>query len=102
MVCTGVIVNNVGGLLTCGLVADQDPTQIADLIDAHVTQHAPPGVKMTVRRLAGSSDPYLMPADHSGNVIAASVLQELFGKAPYYIRLGGSIAARPVFLKLGR
>ena len=94
-----MIPNEAHAKITCRLVADQDPNNIADLIDAHVARHAPLGVKMTVRRLFGSSDPYRMPRDHSENLITAEVLPELFGTAPYHIRLGGSIAACPLFLK---
>jgi acetylornithine deacetylase/succinyl-diaminopimelate desuccinylase-like protein len=85
--------------VTCRLVADQKPEQIRDLIVEHVFSHSPPGVKVTVRPLGGGSDPYLMPADHPGNRIAGSVLEELYGKAPYLVRTGGSIPIISLFLK---
>jgi acetylornithine deacetylase/succinyl-diaminopimelate desuccinylase-like protein len=85
--------------VTCRLVADQKPEQIRDLIVEHVFSHSPPGVKVTVRPLGGGSDPYLMPADLPGNRIAGSVLEELYGKAPYLVRTGGSIPIISLFLK---
>ncbi|HEX7735559.1 MAG TPA: dipeptidase [Ktedonobacteraceae bacterium] len=84
--------------ITCRLVANQEPTVIADLIAKHVEKHAPAGVKVTVRPLPGTARPYLIPADHWGNQAAAAVLEELYGKAPYHQRLGGSIPVCELFL----
>lgn len=84
--------------ITCRLVANQDPSAIVDLIAKHVEKHTPPGVQVTVRSLPGTARPYLIPADHWGNQAAASVLQELYGKAPYHIRVGGSIPVCELFL----
>lgn len=84
--------------ITCRLVADQDPEVIVDLITKHVAQHTPPGVQATVRPLPGAARPYLIPADHWGNQAASDVLEELYGKAPYHQRLGGSIPVCELFL----
>jgi acetylornithine deacetylase/succinyl-diaminopimelate desuccinylase-like protein len=84
--------------ITCRLVADQDPTEIGELIAAHVEAHAPAGVKVTVQALPNASLPYLMPADHPGNEAAREVLTELYGKEPYYVRSGGSIPVCTLFL----
>ncbi|MFN9956164.1 MAG: peptidase dimerization domain-containing protein, partial [bacterium] len=35
------------------LVPDQDPGRIAELVQAHVARHAPPGVTVTVQALHG-------------------------------------------------
>lgn len=84
--------------VTCRLVADQDPVEIGELIAAHVEQHAPPGVKVTVQTLPNAAMAYLMPADHPGNVAARDVLMEMYGKEPYYVRSGGSIPVCTLFL----
>jgi acetylornithine deacetylase/succinyl-diaminopimelate desuccinylase-like protein len=84
--------------ITCRLVVDQDPATIVDLIAKHVEKHTPPGVQVTVRTLPGSARPYLIPADHWGNRVAADVLEELYGKGPYYVRTGGSIPVCELFL----
>jgi acetylornithine deacetylase/succinyl-diaminopimelate desuccinylase-like protein len=94
-----VLPNQAHAKITCRLVADQDPPKIAQLLIDHIKRNAPPGVRVTVKKLPGSSVPYLMPADHPGNVIAANVLEKLYGKKPYYTRLGGSIPVCPLFLK---
>jgi len=84
--------------ITCRLVVDQDPATIVDLIARHVEKHTPPGVQVTVRALPGTARPYLIPADHWGNQAAADVLEELYGKAPYHRRVGGSIPVCELFL----
>lgn len=94
-----VLPNQAHAKITCRLVANQNPAQIAELIAAHVAKHTPPGVQVTVQRLPGNADAYLMPADHPGNQIARAVLEELYGQTPYYTRLGGSVAVVPLFLK---
>lgn len=84
--------------ITCRLVADQDPATIVALITKHVQQHTPPGVRAVVLPLHGTAKPYLIPADHWGNRIAETTLTEVYGKAPYYLRLGGSIPVCETFL----
>lgn len=77
--------------ITCRLVADQDPAQVIERLQAHIAKHTPPGVQITVDVEASASKPYLMPADHPGNDAARDVHLELYGKEPYYARSGGSI-----------
>lgn len=84
--------------ITCRLVVNQDPASIVDLIARHVEKHTPPGVQATVRALPGTARPYLIPADHWGNQAAAAVLEELYGKEPYLLRIGGSIPVCELFL----
>jgi acetylornithine deacetylase/succinyl-diaminopimelate desuccinylase-like protein len=84
--------------ITCRLVADQNPTRIVEVLTAHVHKHTPPGVIVTVTPVASQATPYLMAADHFGNVAARDVHLELYGKEPYYVRSGGSIPACSLFL----
>ena len=84
--------------ISCRLVADQDPAQIADLVVKHINKVTPPGVKVTIDK-GGGSFPYLIPPDHRGLIIAASVLKDLYGKEPYKIRSGGTIPANAMFLE---
>jgi acetylornithine deacetylase/succinyl-diaminopimelate desuccinylase-like protein len=83
--------------ITCRLVPNQDPAAIAELLAAHVKRHLTPGVTATVSRLPGQAKPYAIPADHWGNQAAAEVLEEVYGKAPYYTRTGGSIPVCELF-----
>ena len=86
-----VIPSTAHAKITCRLVADQDPAQVIERLQAHIAKHTPPGVQITVDVEASASKPYLMPADHPGNDAARDVHLELYGKEPYYARSGGSI-----------
>ena len=85
--------------ISCRLVADQDPSEIADLVADHVTKVTPPGVKAKVTKTKSGAMPYLVPASHKGMRIASSVLHELYGKEPYQIRMGGTIPVNALFLQ---
>jgi acetylornithine deacetylase/succinyl-diaminopimelate desuccinylase-like protein len=86
-----VIPTTAHAKITCRLVANQEPRRIVAALKAHVDGHLPPGVSATVIDAGFSAKPYLIPADHPGNRAAHAVLEKLYGKAPYYIRMGGSI-----------
>ena len=84
--------------ITCRLVPHQEPTIILDLLHAHVRQHAPRGVRVSVRSSTSTmARPYQVPADHPGNRAARAVLIDLYGREPYYIRMGGSVPICEVF-----
>jgi acetylornithine deacetylase/succinyl-diaminopimelate desuccinylase-like protein len=83
--------------ITCRLVADQQPARIAQLVKAHVERLAPSGVTVTVTIFENAALPYLSPADHAGNRAAHAVLEELYGKEPYYTRTGGSVPLLTIF-----
>ena len=85
--------------ISCRLVPDQDPAQILKLLTTHIEKHTPPGVKVALDLNPSTADPYLIPFDHPGNQAAADVHKELFGKQPYYARMGGSIPVCGIFLK---
>lgn len=84
--------------ITCRLVADQQPEEVAALIADHVAAHTPPGVKVDVAIQESGAYPYWMPADHPGNQAAREVLVELYGKEPLYVRSGGTIPVCAMFL----
>ena len=86
-----VIPSEAHAKISCRLVPDQDPDLIVEAIIRHVVKNTPPGVRVDVRSIEGNAPPYLMPADHPGNLIASEVLTELYGTAPYSIRSGGTL-----------
>ena len=85
--------------ISCRLVADQKPSKIADLVQAHVNKVAPPGVKVAVKKSESGAIPYLVPASEPGMRIASSVLREVYAKEPYQVRMGGTISAIGMFLQ---
>jgi acetylornithine deacetylase/succinyl-diaminopimelate desuccinylase-like protein len=94
-----VLPSSAHAKISCRLVPDQDPMQILKLLTTHIEKHTPPGVKVAVDPNPSTAEPYLIPFDHPGNQAAVTVHRELFGKTPYYARMGGSIPVCGMFLK---
>jgi acetylornithine deacetylase/succinyl-diaminopimelate desuccinylase-like protein len=86
--------------ISCRIVADQDPSKIADLVIRHIQKKAPAGVKVTAVASPNGAAPYLMPPDHPALAVASSVLRGVYGKEPYRMRMGGTIPANGFFLQL--
>lgn len=78
------------------LVANQDPDRIFELFKAYVAEVAPPGVVTSVQFLGGGHAS-LTPIDHPATQAAARALEATFGRAPVYIREGGSIPVCATF-----
>jgi acetylornithine deacetylase/succinyl-diaminopimelate desuccinylase-like protein len=76
--------------VSCRLVSAQDPERIFEAFRDFVAEVAPPGVTTTVSYLGGGH-PSLTPMDHPATQAAARALEATFGRAPVYIREGGSI-----------
>ena len=72
------------------LVPDQDYHEIEQMVVEHLVRIAPPGVRVEVTVIHGGA-PALTPLDHPAVAVAARALEETFGKAPVYLRSGGSI-----------
>lgn len=85
--------------ISCRLVPDQDPLKINQLVKAHIEKYAPPGVKVDVHLFVSSADPYVIPHDHPGNQATRVVHRVLYGKEPFYIRMGGSIPVCGILCK---
>ena len=83
--------------ITCRLVPNQNPEEIRRLLIAHIEQHRPPGVQVTVQPMSINGWPYLIPADHWANQVAAGLLAEVYGRPPYYVRTGGSVPVLELF-----
>jgi acetylornithine deacetylase/succinyl-diaminopimelate desuccinylase-like protein len=76
--------------VSCRLVADQDPDRIFAAFRAFVADVTPPGVRSEVHNLGGGR-PSLTPIDHPATQAAARALEATFGRAPLFVREGGSI-----------
>ncbi len=82
--------------VSCRLVAKQDPHRIFALVRDHVLALAPVGVRVEVQNLHGGR-PSLTPIDHPATRAAARALEATFGRAPVYLREGGSIPVTASF-----
>jgi len=76
--------------VSCRLVPDQDPEEIATLVRAHVERVAPPGVTVTIRALHGGRP---WRADLQGPLYDAArrALATAFEREPVIVGEGGSI-----------
>jgi acetylornithine deacetylase/succinyl-diaminopimelate desuccinylase-like protein len=72
------------------LVPDQRPPSILRAFEKKVRELTPPGVRTKVRLLA-MGDPVLVSPEEPAVGLAAQALREVFGRAPVYMREGGSI-----------
>lgn len=78
------------------LVPDQDPEWVGEALEAHLRELAPPEVAMEITRMHGAR-PWLGSREHPAFRAAARALAEGFGRAPVFIREGGSIPIIPTF-----
>ncbi len=76
--------------LSCRLVPDQEPDDIARKLTEHLERIAPPGVRVRVQPLHGGR-PYLAPTDHPVYEVAKRAFSRAFGKETVFMREGGSI-----------
>ncbi len=76
--------------ITCRLVPTQQPVKVLDALEAFLKQQVPPGLKFEFKRFHGC--PAFVFDPTSPWITAASgALEKAFGKAPVFIREGGSI-----------
>ncbi|MGZ6294483.1 MAG: dipeptidase, partial [Candidatus Limnocylindrales bacterium] len=83
------------------LVADMDPQRTFERVRDRVMQLAPPGVNVDVQ-LINLGMWSLMGTDHQAVAVASAVLEDVFGRAPVFLRSGGSIPAAASFASLLR
>lgn len=77
--------------ITCRLVPDQDPEEIARLVGAHLEKiGAGLGVRVSVKYGHGGR-PYLAPTSHPVFEVAKRAFAKAFGRPTVFIREGGSI-----------
>lgn len=85
-----------GAKLSFRLVPDQDPDRVAKLLTADVQRRCPPGIRLTVQSLHGAR-PWVTAPDQPALRAAGRALERAFGRAPVYIREGGSIPVVTTF-----
>ncbi len=85
--------------VSCRLVPDQDPEEVARAVEARIRELVPPGCRVEVERLHGAR-PVLTPADGPAVRAALEALRRGFGAEPVLIREGGTIPVVEVFQRL--
>jgi len=85
-----VLPGEAGAKVSMRLVPDQDPQEIAALFADYVQSVAPTGVKVEVTDVHGAP-PVLVEIDGPLAEAAMKAQEDVWGKAPFKIREGGSI-----------
>jgi acetylornithine deacetylase/succinyl-diaminopimelate desuccinylase-like protein len=75
------------------LVPNQSPAAVLKAITKHVEQHSSPLAHVTVKQLGWFAQPFFMERDTLVNRAAGKVLEDVMGRAPYFVRSGGTIPA---------
>ncbi|NDI35313.1 dipeptidase [Chengkuizengella sediminis] len=78
--------------VTCRLVPNQKAEELKSIIDKHIRENTPVGVKVDIE-WNKCSDPFFIQPDHPYILKALSSLQSVFDKPVQLIRGGGTIAA---------
>jgi len=92
-----VIPSEAHANITCRLVPDQDPEEIATLVWHHLQTHVPSGT-----RLSGSIDehgarPAHIAEDHYALAAADKALFAVYGVHPLRVRMGGTVPISELF-----
>jgi acetylornithine deacetylase/succinyl-diaminopimelate desuccinylase-like protein len=95
-----VIPSEAHAKISCRLVPDQDPREIAQLVVAHLEAHVPPGTRLTVQPGDHDARPYAIDAGHFAVRAASAALHDVYGVAPLFVRMGGTIPVSEVFKRV--
>ena len=85
-----IIPAHAGAKISCRLVPDQDPAEIAALVGQALREVAPPTVRVTVEAHPGGH-PVITAMDHPAVQAARRAMRHGFGADPAIIRSGGTI-----------
>jgi acetylornithine deacetylase/succinyl-diaminopimelate desuccinylase-like protein len=85
--------------LNVRLVPDQRPDEVARLLRAHVRRTLPPTVTWRLRGSSGAM-PVVLDRNHPAMDAAARAYRRGFGRAPVFVRSGGTIPVVNLFREL--
>lgn len=85
-----VLPSEAGAKITCRLVPDQDPDEIVEKLKAHIEEHKPAGVTVTVTEF-DKGKPFITPFDHPAIQAAGRSYEKVYNVPTAYTRGGGSI-----------
>jgi acetylornithine deacetylase/succinyl-diaminopimelate desuccinylase-like protein len=81
------------------LVPDQDPEKVGDLFEAYLKKVAPKSVQVKLTRMHGGH-PWMASLDNPFVQAAGRAIERGFGKAPVFMREGGSIPVVATFQRV--
>jgi acetylornithine deacetylase/succinyl-diaminopimelate desuccinylase-like protein len=92
-----VIPSEAHAKITCRLVADQDPDEIASLVARHLEDHTPAGTRLEVSYGDHGARPYAIGANHPALAAASEALTAVYGVKPLVVRMGGTVPISELF-----
>lgn len=92
----GIIPAKATAKLSFRLVPDQDPENVAELFRRRIAQLTPATVQTSLR-MEAPTPPVLVDRHHPAVRTAAAAYQKAFGRAPVFLRSGGSIPVAGAF-----
>jgi len=95
----GIIPTRAIAKLSFRLVPDQDPKIISYLFREYIARVTPSGVRSIVRTQS-PTEPAVMDRQHPAIRSAAVALKKGFGRAPVFLRSGGSIPVASAFQRI--
>ncbi len=91
-----VLPAKAGAKLSARLVPDQEPEDIVEKLRAYFDEHTPPTMKLEFRYLHGGKG-FVADLDHPAMQAAATAMEGVYDRKPYFTREGGSI---PIIAKV--
>jgi acetylornithine deacetylase/succinyl-diaminopimelate desuccinylase-like protein len=95
-----VIPSETHAKITCRLVSDQCPDDVADRVRRHLEAHVPPGTQLSVTIAGHGSRAVQISGDHFALEAAATALSATYGVRPLLVRMGGTLPIADLFLRL--
>jgi acetylornithine deacetylase/succinyl-diaminopimelate desuccinylase-like protein len=92
-----VIPSEAHAKITCRLVPDQDPDEIAALVARHLEAHRPAGTSLQISYGEHGARPYAIGGDHSALSAASEALTAVYGVKPLVVRMGGTVPISELF-----
>lgn len=92
-----VIPSEAFAKVSCRLVPGQDPGRVLALVVDHLRRSCPPGVELEVEVSKEGAPAYVLPGDDPFLLAAEAVLEEVFGRPPVRVGMGGSVPIVAVF-----
>lgn len=86
--------------LSCRLVPNQQPHEIAGLVRRHLMKHVPSGIETHITERPGGAPAYRIPSDHPGLQVARNVLRGLYGQEPAPVLIGGTLPVSEIFFRV--
>ena len=92
-----VIPSEAHAKITCRLVPDQDPDEIAALVARHLEARTPAGTRLEVAYGDHGARPYAIAAGHPALEAAGEALSAVYGVRPLVVRMGGTVPISELF-----